>query len=175
MAVSARCEPRFTRDVDLSLAVANDSEAERIGSLFLQRGYRTLAQVEHEQTGRFSIIRLTPPPLSDFIELPTLDLIFASCGIEPEIVRDSDPISLGESLVVPTARVEYLLAMKVLSVRERRHQDEADIQALITAALPEQIATTRQLLDLIISRGYHRNRDLHQQLTDRLKVMGREG
>jgi hypothetical protein len=43
LAVSARAEPRFTRDLDLAVAAADDSEAERIVHQLLQQGYQVLA------------------------------------------------------------------------------------------------------------------------------------
>ncbi len=39
IAVSARAEPRFTRDVDLAVAVSGDAEAERLLFLLRGRGY----------------------------------------------------------------------------------------------------------------------------------------
>ena len=51
LAVSARAEPRFTRDVDLAVAVVSDDEAERLVSRLVTRGYRISAQVEQDATG----------------------------------------------------------------------------------------------------------------------------
>ena len=61
LAVSVRTEPRFTRDVDLAVAVADDAMAEAVIGELLQRGYRSLAMVEHEATGRLATARLTSP------------------------------------------------------------------------------------------------------------------
>jgi hypothetical protein len=48
LAVWARCEPRFTRDVDLAVAVSSDPEAEALVRGLMDAGYRVLAQVEQE-------------------------------------------------------------------------------------------------------------------------------
>jgi hypothetical protein len=40
LAVSTWTEPRFTRDVDLAVAVQTDADAERLVHGLLQRGYR---------------------------------------------------------------------------------------------------------------------------------------
>ena len=45
-AVSARAEPRFTRDVDLAVAVENDDAAEEVVRSLVERGYQVLAAVE---------------------------------------------------------------------------------------------------------------------------------
>lgn len=46
LAVSVWAEPRFTRDVDLAVAVRDDADAERLVGQLTQRGYRLLATVE---------------------------------------------------------------------------------------------------------------------------------
>ena len=43
LAVSARAEPRMTRDADLAIAVHDDKEAERIVLAMQARGYAVLA------------------------------------------------------------------------------------------------------------------------------------
>ncbi|MBL8899776.1 MAG: hypothetical protein JNM84_19250 [Planctomycetes bacterium] len=45
LAVSVRCEPRFTRDLDLAVAVASDLEAEALVREWIRGGYRILAQM----------------------------------------------------------------------------------------------------------------------------------
>lgn len=52
LAVSARTEPRFTRDVDLAVAVADDAEAEAVVRFLVGRGCATVAVVEQEATYR---------------------------------------------------------------------------------------------------------------------------
>jgi hypothetical protein len=57
-AVSARTEPRFTRDIDLAVAVAGDRQAESLVGRLVQRGFRIVALVEQEATGRLATVRL---------------------------------------------------------------------------------------------------------------------
>ena len=96
LAVSVRTEPRFTRDIDLVISVGDDAESERAVAAFLGRGYRLVSQLEQEATGRLAAVRLESP--SGPGEGPVLDLLFASSGIEPEIVNEL-VIYLGPKLI----------------------------------------------------------------------------
>jgi hypothetical protein len=59
------------------------------------------------------------------------------------------------------ARVEHLIALKVLSRDdERRPQDLVDLRALIRTATDTEVARAREALRLILARGYHRGREL---------------
>ena len=57
LAVSARTEPRFTRDVDLVIAVQSDTDAEQAVRALQLRGYRILAPVEQETAKRLATAR----------------------------------------------------------------------------------------------------------------------
>lgn len=48
LAVSVRAEVRFTRDVDLAVAVEDDADAEQLVYHLRAVGHRALASVEHE-------------------------------------------------------------------------------------------------------------------------------
>jgi hypothetical protein len=58
LAVSARTAPRFTRDADLAVAVANDAEAEALIRRLRTRNYGIEAIVEQDAVGRLA----TPCP-----------------------------------------------------------------------------------------------------------------
>ena len=116
LAVSIRAEVRFTRDVDLAIGVDGDAAVERLVRELRGFGYRVLALVEHEERNRLATVRL----LSDFGVV--VDLIVASCGIENEIVAAATAESVWTTGTVPVARAEDLLAMKVLSMTDRRLQ-----------------------------------------------------
>lgn len=60
-----------------------------------------------------------------------VDLIAASCGIEQEVVERATVVDLPGVGPLPVARTEELLAMKVLSMSERRLQDRIDARNLI--------------------------------------------
>jgi hypothetical protein len=57
-AVSARVEPRFTRDVDVAVMVDGDPAAEKLVRSLLVDGYGVLSSVEHD-SGRLATVRLT--------------------------------------------------------------------------------------------------------------------
>lgn len=60
-AVSARSEPRFTRDVDIVVAVANDDAAESLVRQLLTQQYHLLASVEQDAARRLAAVRLEQP------------------------------------------------------------------------------------------------------------------
>ena len=154
LAVSARGEPRFTRDVDLAVPVVDDAEAERVVRELI--GYQPVALVEHETVRRLSTVRLRSP------EGTIVDLLFASTGIEAEIVGCATPLDLPEAEAVLVARSEELVAMKVLSMRENRLQDRMDAFGLLSLQI--DIEAVRADLELITERGYHRGQDLLAKL-----------
>ena len=86
-AVSARAEPRFTHDIDAAVAVADDADSEGLVRLMLADGYRLLASVEQDETGRLATVRLASPLSGEDV---VVDLLFASSGIEPEIARAAE-------------------------------------------------------------------------------------
>lgn len=158
-AVSARTEFRFTKDIDFALSVANDGEAERIVSSFLASGYSLLSMLEQTATGRMATARLLPS--GDPSDGAVLDLLFASCGIEPEVVAAATPTELFPGLAVPVAQIGHLIALKVLSRNDdTRPQDIIDLRALLVEADADDLATARAALDLIAERGYDRGKDL---------------
>lgn len=59
LAVSIRAEVRFTRDVDLVVAVSDDADAEALVRELSAAGYRPLALVEHELAKRLSTVDMT--------------------------------------------------------------------------------------------------------------------
>lgn len=91
-AVSARAEPRFTRDVDVAVAVEDDQAAEELVRSLLADGYRVLASVEQDATARLATVRLAPPGSAD--EIVVVDVLFASSGIEPELVQASENVEI---------------------------------------------------------------------------------
>lgn len=168
LAVSARSEPRFTRDVDLAVAVESDREAESLALDLKGAGYRVVAQVEKEATGRLATVRLSPPgdPGAGGV---VVDLIFASSGIEPELVEGADALEIFPGVVVPVASVAHLIALKVLARDDRsRPQDRVDLRQLLDVAGSEDLERARAALRRIHELGFHRNRDLIRALDDLL-------
>lgn len=157
LAVSVRVEPRFTRDVDLAVSVADDEEAERLISGFVVNGYAPEAIVEQEALGRMATVRLRNQSKD---ESPFVDLLFASSGIEDLIVASAEPLEVLEDVVLPVATTEHLLATKVLAAQPDRPQDQVDAVALAGALDSSGIEVTRDALREIERRGFNRGRDL---------------
>ena len=101
LAVSVRTEPRFTRDADLVVALAGDAEAEALIHNLRAQGYGIEAVIEQEAVGRLATVRLTP---SREPQAPVVDLLFASSGIEAEVVAEAEPIDLLPQLRMAGAR-----------------------------------------------------------------------
>jgi hypothetical protein len=163
LAVSAWTDPRFTRDVDLAVAVASDEEAERLIHQLSQRGYRMIAAVEQTGTGRLATARLLPP--GEGPEGMVVDLLFASSGIEPEVVANAVELDIGAGAPVRVARPGHLVSLKLLAHDPiKRPQDGIDLQALRAVLDPPEVALARTACALIQARGFHRGRDLLQLL-----------
>ena len=167
LAVSARTEPRFTRDADLAVALDSDAEAQSLVHGLRVLGYGIGAIVEQEAVGRLATVRLTRSPAP---EAPVVDLLFASSGIEAEVVAEAEPIEVLPHLTLPVATTGHLIALKVLSRDDvSRPQDLVDIRTLLAAASAEDLELARHALGLIATRGYDRRRDL---LADMNSLLG---
>src|SRR5688572_23984351 len=81
LAVSIRSEVRFTRAIDLAVAVSSDADAERLAADLAAGGYEIATVVEHDDRNRLAIVRLRTRARLH------VDLLLASSGIEPEIVE----------------------------------------------------------------------------------------
>ena len=169
LAVSVRCEPRFTRDLDLAVAVASDMEAEQLVRDLIRAGYRVAAQIEQEATGRLATVRLIPPGTAGRSGV-VVDLLFASSGIEPELAAAAQLLEVFPGVVVPVATVAHLIALKILA-RDDRHrpQDRGDLRQLLDVAGEGEIERTREALERIRERGFHRGRDLRSGLESLLE------
>jgi hypothetical protein len=61
LAVAFRAEPRFTKGVDIAVAVADDAEAEGIVNRLQVRGYALASLVEQDYVSRLPTARLVRP------------------------------------------------------------------------------------------------------------------
>jgi hypothetical protein len=142
--------------------VADDDAAESLVRRLLALRYRLLATVE-DAVGRLATVRLgtTSEPAANVV----VDLLFASCGIEPEIAESAEAIEILPGLVVPVATTAHLIAMKLLARDDdRRPQDGSDLRALVEAASDKDLEDARDAIELITHRGFNRNRDLAAEL-----------
>ena len=159
LAVSIRTEPRLTRDADLAVTVADDRDAEALVLALQGRGWRVVTAIEQDAAGRLATVRLAPA--GDFATGTVVDLLFASSGIEPEIVAAAEPIESVPGLTTPVARLGHLVALKVLARDDRlRPHDRVDLAALLSRADTAALEEAREALAMITRRGFHRGRDL---------------
>ena len=173
LAVSVYTEPRFTRDIDLALSLSGDDAAEDLVAGLRTLGYETLAIVEQTVTGRLATVRLVAP--DENTDGVVIDLLFASSGIEMELVRDARTVRVFSTLEVPVASREHLIALKVLSRDPaQRPQDEADLRALLENCGEEEQQTVRAALRLIAERKCHRGKDLLQEFESVLISAGKK-
>jgi len=162
LAVSARTEPRFTRDVDVAVAVADDAQAELLLRSLQDEGHVVSAIVEQDAATRLATARLLSP--GEDAAGVVIDLLFASSGIEPELVSEAELIPVMRDLAVPVARVGHLIALKLLADDPARPLDRADLLALARVADALEIDRARRAVRMIAERGYARGRDLEAGL-----------
>ena len=154
LAVSVRTEPRFTRDIDFAVAVSDDAHAEAIVHQLTQRGYAIRASVEHETRRRLATVRLSSS------EGGLVDLLFASSGVEQEIVAAAEIVEVVPTLSIAVARTGHLVAQKLLSHDACRPQDLVDLQSLLDSIGDDELVRASEACSLITSRGYARGKDL---------------
>jgi predicted nucleotidyltransferase len=171
LAVSARAEPRTTRDVDVAVSVADDAEAEALVLRLQSAGFRVLTSLVQETANRLATVRLVSS--GEDARGVVVDLLFASSGIERELVARAEALEILPGLVVPVARIGDLMALKVLA-RDDRHrpQDLDDLRALLEEADDLDVEEARAALSLIEARGYARERRLLESFETLVKERG---
>lgn len=168
LAVAARAEPRTTRDIDLAISVPDDLTAEDVVRRLRHRRFEVRAIVEQTSAKRLSTARLVRTSDPNMY----VDLLFASSGIEQEVVAAAGPVEVVQGLTVPVATRAHLIALKVLSRDDRRRpQDRGDLEGLLAGANDADLDEVRTAMRLIVSRGYGRGRDLPTLLDDLLREL----
>lgn len=161
LAVGALAEPRFTADIDLAVSVSSDVETEQIVRSLISMGFGILAQIESRHSRQLRGVRLQMP---GYEEGPILDLLFSTSGIEPEIVAGAQPLEVFQGCTVPVAQAADLVAMKILSDEDgTRKSDRRDLHWLMALLSTTDVEAVRNRLELIIERGWNRNRDLQAE------------
>lgn len=158
LAVSVRAEPRTTRDVDVAVAVSGDRQAEQTIISLRSRGYREFpsgAVLERKDMDRMAGVRMLAPGEDDHGLV--VDLLFASSGVEPEIIAEAEILEVFRGVAVPVIRRGHLLALKVLAGRPR---DLEDARTLLRYMDLDEVQKARETLVLIDRRGFHRGKDL---------------
>jgi hypothetical protein len=167
MAVAAHGIPRFTRDIDFAVAVAGDSEAENVVFRLRAYGYMPKTDIEQEYVERMSGVRLVRKGSPVLV-----DLLFASSGIEAEVVANAARVQVLPRLKAPVAATAHLIALKVLAGRA---QDVADLGYLIPPASLPDLDAAREAVRLITARGFNRERDIIAELEQFIADMRRDG
>lgn len=163
LAVSARSEPRLTRDVDVAVAVPDDEAAEGFVRSLAATGWRAAAVVDQVEACRLATVRLVPP--GGHPRRFVADVLFASSGLESEIVASAEHLEVLPGVVVPTALAGHLIALKVLARDDaRRPQDRGDALALLRGATPQELELARASVRLIEERGFQREKNLRAEL-----------
>jgi Nucleotidyl transferase AbiEii toxin, Type IV TA system len=165
LAISVRSVPRFTKDLDFAVAVANDAEAEEVVHRLRGRGYQPLEVLEQDYVERLSGVRLERGG-SDVV----VDLLFASSGIENEVVASATRLQVLPRLSAPVAITGHLIALKTLA---GRNQDLTDLGSLIPSASAEDLEIARQAVRLIQERGFNREQDIVADLGKLIVELGR--
>jgi hypothetical protein len=80
------------------------------------------------------------------------------------VVSRATPVAVGAVGELPVARAEDLLAMKVLSMSDRRPQDRMDAVSLLLVNDGLDLDDVRQSLATMTARGFHRDQDLLAKL-----------
>jgi len=159
LAVAFRAEPRFTKDVDLAVAVVDDQEAEDIVNRLQVRGYALASLVELDYVNRLATARLVRPQAGTSSAF--IDLLFANSGIEEEIVRRAEVLEVLPDVFMPVASIGHLIALKALA---GRHQDLTDLGYLISAASEADLDEARTAAAAIEERGFNRGQMLSVDL-----------
>lgn len=166
LAVSIYVEPRFTRDIDIVLAVADDEHTEQFVVAWRQRGFMIDTLIEQDAVGRLATVRTYRVGDPEGI---IIDLLFAASGIEPEITQQAQTIEIIADLLIPVARPGHLFALKTLSSDPTtRPLDAVDLQNLKSIMTEDEQRAAREAGHLIQSRGYHRGRDVPSMIEELL-------
>ena len=132
--------------------MADDPEAEDVVHRLRGRGYQPAEILEQDYVERLSGVRLEQRG-SDVV----VDLLFASSGIEGEVVASATRLEVLPNLLIPVATTGHLIALKVLA---GRNQDLTDLEALIPDASAADLDVARSGVRLIQARGFSREQDV---------------
>lgn len=140
------------------MAVDDDAGAERLIRTLRARGYEVDSLVEQTAAARIATVRLRRTGVAP---VPLIDLLFASSGIEHEVVAETEPVEVLPELRLAVASTGHLIALKLLSRDdEQRPQDLVDLRSLLKNASRADLEQAKLAAGLIMARGYNRGRDL---------------
>lgn len=158
LAISAQTDPRFTEDIDVNLFLPTDDDVEQFIFTLQRKGW--IAETILEQTYFENDIIATVRFLTPKSSVVHVDILFASSGIEKEIIEHAEIIEIFQGIEIPIAQIGHLLALKILSEGPERPRDTQDIKNLISYANQNDIQLAKESCQLISTRGFHRERNL---------------
>jgi len=124
--------------------------------------------MEQKDVGRLATVRFLVPEIEEDEEGGLVaDLLFASSGVEPEIVEAAEMLAVMPGVDVPVVTSGHLFALKVLAGRPK---DLQDCQFLWRRMRPDDLQQAREALELISERGFHRGKDLKAELARVLEL-----
>lgn len=174
LAIGIRIAPRFTKDIDFSVAVRSDKEAENLIFELQSAGYQLSSLMERKPGGRLTTVRLLTPKAA--ATDPDFDLLFDVTGIESEIVEGGELMKLTARSQVRVATLGHLLAMKVLSFDEiQRPQDMIDIHAILRQATPRDIEVAKKAVKQIDRKRPSMNKSCVRELAKLLSKSAKRG
>jgi len=125
--------------------------------------------MEQTDVGRLATVRLLVPEIeADEEDGLVADLLFASSGVEPEIVEAAEMLEVMPDVAVPVIRTGHLFALKVLAGRPK---DLQDCQSLWRRMREDDLQQAQDALKLIAERGFHRGKDLKAELARALDLV----
>lgn len=163
VAVGVWTEERFTKDIDLALAVKTDKDAENLVKRLLRKGFIVEKVLEHKPTESLAVVILSHTingkPES------RLDLIFKQTGIEREVVENAVMFKIDNRSEFRVATVGHLIALKTLSMDDQtRPQDRQDLANLFKVADRKDLELAKKAVKLITGRGFNQDKNLTTNL-----------
>lgn len=163
IAVGIRAIERTTKDVDFTVSVDSDEQAEEIVYNLQKRGHYLHTLLEHKPSGAIAAARFV---LADSkVTEPNLDLLFCHSGIEKEVVAAAESIQV-VGINLPVATRGHLIALKLLSESDLRNRDRDDLLNLIEQATLEDLTQASKAIKLIEGRGFNQGKNLQTTFDD---------
>jgi len=173
LALGVHARPRATLDADIALVVRDDADADRFAKALQARDYVVLEAGVHPTLGHFTAIRVVSPVRAG--GRLVVDFMFATTGVEREIVASAERLAVTRDLTVPVATRGHLIAMKVLSEGKDRPQDSVDLQQLLQRATTADLDEARTALRMIREREHDCGKDLLGALESAVAHLGPDG
>lgn len=147
LAVAVHAEARATLDVDVAVTVDGPGDAAALVSALRSRGYSWIADFGTAMTS------LGVPTVEGTPAL-RVDLLFALIGIEPQIARAAERLTVVAGLELPVAKRGDLIAIKLLSAgAPGREHDWRDLRLLLERATAADLERARATIRSLEAAG----------------------